>query len=284
MPSTELPSNQSSESILMCPVCHSLLVKSERTFHCENRHSFDQAKEGYINLLLVNQKSSKNPGDSTEMLLARREFLDAEYYQPIAKGIAECIEEVELGANKSHALLDCGCGEGYYLNQLRKNLKDQWQTYGLDISKDGVRLAAKRYKESGWICASGEHLPIMDNSLDVLLRVFAPGNNSEVYRVLNEKGILINVSPGENHLIEIKSALYDEIKPYAIPNTPEGFFSDNIKKIKYNIALNDNKSVKQLLSMTPFMWKGKREARDALKEKDSLSVTVDMDIHCYKKQ
>ncbi len=304
------------DSLLMCPVCKAALVQSESGFECENRHSFDRAKEGYINLLLANQKSSKTPGDSAEMLMARREFLDAGYYRPVAEGIADCISDLLMGEgcigkefiseelvdeetlskNKTYSLLDCGCGEGYYLNQLLKKIEGQWITTGLDIAKAGVRLAAKRYKDSHWVCASSENLPFLDSSLDMLLRVFAPGNDSEVHRVLNESGIFINVTPGEEHLIDIKKVLYDEIKPYGIPELPKGFMVANlknnsqkvaenksIKKVKYKIDLNNNASIRQLLSMTPFLWRGKREAREELKEKNALSVTIDMDIHCYRK-
>ncbi len=266
----------------MCPVCQSALVQDGRVFQCENRHSFDQAKEGYINLLLANQKSSKSPGDNPDMLMARRAFLDAGYYQPVVDGIAGCINDWQKN-ERQHRLLDCGCGEGYYVNELQKKLNGQWFTSGLDIAKEGVRLAAKRYKHSEWICASGEHLPVSTNSIDVLLRVFAPGNNAEVYRVLNDTGMFINVSPSENHLVEIKRELYDDIKPYAIPKPPDHFFSFETKKITYTLDLKDNQSVKSLLSMTPFLWKGKREGRETLKKKDSLNVTVDMNIHCFKK-
>ena len=131
------------DSLLMCPVCQTALIQSESGFQCGNRHSYDRAREGYINLLLANQKSSKTPGDSAEMLIARRDFLDAGYYQPVAEGIADCINDLLVGEesvdkkstseNKTYSLLDSGCGEGYYLNQLLKKIEGTKKYFGIEF-------------------------------------------------------------------------------------------------------------------------------------------------------
>lgn len=282
-------------TILKCPVCDLPLHHDVTVLSCENRHSFDQAKAGYFNLLLANQKSSKNPGDSIEMLAARRAFLSAGYYQPIAEAVSEMINALgdtpalqtasqHLSQNSScKTLLDSGCGEGYYLQFINQYLQGDWKTYGLDIAKDAVRLAAKQDKNSQWFCGSAERLPFLNESLSVLLRIFSPGSIEEVDRVLMPEGFFINVVAGENHLIEIKRELYDEVRPYAIQSTPKKFQQNMKKNVTFNLQLENNEAVKQLLSMTPFLWNGKREAREAMLVREALSVTVDMDIYCFQK-
>lgn len=264
-----------------CPVCTLPLTLGNKSWHCENKHNFDCAKSGYTNLLLPQHKASKHPGDSREMLLSRREFLNAGHYQPVANTIASVISSsIE---NKNASLLDCGCGEGYYLHYLKQNLKNNWITAGLDIAKEGVNLAAKSYPESHWVCTSSARLPVADKSVNVLLRVFAPGNNSEEHRALTDNGLLIIVGPGEKHLYSIKEALYNTVKPYAKIKTPDGFIRVKEQEVNYSININNNEEVKQLLSMTPFFWKGKREARELLLQKNTLTTQVHMVVYCYEK-
>lgn len=95
-----------------CPLCHQPLSREKNSYICPQRHQFDMAKEGYVNLLPVQHKRSRDPGDSAEMIQARRAFLDAGHYQPLRDAIvAQLRERLD---EKATAVLDIGCGEGYY--------------------------------------------------------------------------------------------------------------------------------------------------------------------------
>lgn len=267
-----------------CPVCQDALTLAECHWYCHNSHSFDVAKSGYVNLLLPHQKASKRPGDSAAMLRARREFLDSGHFQPVALAVSESINrQLEPVTNKPRRLLDIGCGEGYYLRQLSGSLHGQWLMAGLDIAKDGVQMAAKSDKHSTWVCASSARIPLMDNSLDVLLRVFAPADNQQILRVLREHGLLIAVTPAAEHLLEIKKALYDEVTLHQKPNCPAGFEVVGEQQVSYDLLLETPEQIHALLTMTPFFWRGHKAGRENLLNQRRLQVRVAMWVSCYRK-
>ncbi len=143
--------------ILLCPICGAVLERQEKAWQCQNRHSFDIARQGYVNLLPVQQKRSLQPGDTREQVLSRREFLEGGFYEPIVKALCE------LAGGCSGPVLDAGCGEGYYSTRLAEALGAE--LIGLDISKEAVRCAAAKYKSALWLCASAARLPVQDNSI-----------------------------------------------------------------------------------------------------------------------
>lgn len=267
----------------ICPVCTLPLHAGDKFWGCENKHNFDCAKSGYVNLLLPQHKASKHPGDSREMLLSRRAFLDAGHYQPVADAIATIINQAAPTHDAPYTLLDSGCGEGYYLHQIKKSLPPHWLTAGLDIAKEGINLAAKRYPNSTWICTSSARLPLAEKSLDVLLRVFAPGNEHEENKVLRDDGLLVIVGPAEKHLHSIKTQLYEQLKPYHPIKTPEGFKLIEKQEVDYTVQLNSREEVRQLLSMTPFFWHGDHKKREVLLQKNTLEIQVNMAILCFTK-
>lgn len=197
----------------ICPICASPLTLTERTFCCENRHSFDLAKEGYVNLMPANHKHSKNPGDSKEMMQARREFLATGHYAKLSETLAKVAMDSVSGSDNI-TLLDMGCGEGYYTDGIRKALPETAQVYGLDISKVAVRYASKRYPECDFSVASSYRLPLSDNSLDVIVKVYAPSSEEELLRCLKPGGVLISVTPGERHLYQLRERIYQTVRPH----------------------------------------------------------------------
>lgn len=267
-----------------CPVCSSPLHQEARAWRCDNKHGFDEAKEGYVNLLLANQKSSKLPGDSPAMLKARRDFLAQGSYDPIAEALAKVICKLMTSSTIGAPvrLLDSGCGEGYYLDFLQRKLPSA-ELAGIDIAKEGVRLAAKKFPALSWVCGSAAHLPIADNSLDFLLRIFAPGDSDEAYRCLSAEGRLIVVSPAARHLQEIKQVLYDEVTLHSEPKNIPGFTLLKQSQIEYVLQLSGSAAIKNLLSMTPFFWQGSHGARENLLKLEKLSVSVHVFISVYKK-
>jgi 23S rRNA (guanine745-N1)-methyltransferase len=185
--------------MLICPVCSAPLFRENRTVRCENNHSFDLAKEGYVNLLRSG-KSGDMIGDDKTSARCRRDFLNKGYYAPLKDAI------VDLFAQKEGTVLDICCGEGYYTSALSDN--SNLQVYGFDISKEMVRLAAKRGTATCFV-ANMASIPVADASFDYCVHIFAPFNEKEFARVLKPGGMLYTVIPGESHLFGLKQAVYD---------------------------------------------------------------------------
>ncbi|SHF51011.1 23S rRNA (guanine745-N1)-methyltransferase [Microbulbifer donghaiensis] len=256
--------------IWQCPVCHLSLELSDNAWRCANRHSFDCAREGYVNLLPVNKKRSKEPGDSLEMLQARRRFLEAGYYRPLVEAIVALLPYVS-----GHQLLDIGCGEGYYLRQLQSAGWPALALAGVDISKAGVRMAAKSDADIQFVVASSVELPLAQDSVDHLLRVFAPAADAEMLRVMNPGGSLLDVAPGPEHLWPLKSALYAEPRRHEPPKPVEGFRPEAELRCCFPFKLQGREAIADFLAMTPFAWKGSSDVRRELEQRESLKLEAD---------
>ncbi|TLM79691.1 23S rRNA (guanine(745)-N(1))-methyltransferase [Microbulbifer harenosus] len=259
--------------IWQCPHCNHLLSLEKQSWRCSNGHSFDRAKEGYVNLLPVQQKRSREPGDSADMLAARRRFLDAGYYRPLAQAICAQLSVTTFGDRP--LLLDIGCGEGYYARTLVASGWEPANIFGVDIAKAGVRLAAKRQPQANFAVASSFHLPVADSSVDALLRVFAPGPAEELVRVLKPGGILLDVSPGPDHLWSLKSRLYETPQRHTAPAAISGLESAGESRCQFDLNIHGNEAVRDFLAMTPFAWKGRTEARQSLEQQDGLQLEAD---------
>lgn len=249
----------------ICPLCRSPLATEAKTWRCANRHSFDVAREGYVNLLPVQHKHSREPGDSAEMVAARREFLDAGHYLPLREAIVALLAPL---AAKS--LLDLGCGEGWYTGALAAVAKE---VVGLDIAKPAVQLAAKRHKNIRWIVGSSAHLPLADSSVDLLASLFTPLNVPEMRRVLAPGGHLLLVTPAPDHLWSLRERLFDEVRPHEpdkfLASLGEGFELRTRQEIAFSLELRRD-DLRRLLAMTPYAWKAKPERRAELEESASL--------------
>jgi len=322
------------DSIFICPVCGSPLSREDRLYRCGSSHTYDISKEGYVNLLLANQKHSREPGDSKEMLEARRSFLNKGYYKPLARSGASLIikyrnrsirmpGDVKMsyctrrrlctstgsvttaGADKRASsdidmksvnysvvnncqqlydgpvftILDAGCGEGYYTDYISKNRAISFSSriYGVDISKDGIKSASKRSSTVSFAVAGIYNLPVADNSVDLILNIFAPFDETEFGRVLKDKGIIISVAPGANHLYEFKKHLYDEV----YLNDEEFKLSDKFKitetvRVKYELIIHNKDDIGSLLKMTPYYHKSPPERIELfLKTVHELKTTAD---------
>lgn len=198
---------------LTCPVCGDSLIVFDRVYTCPQRHSFDIAREGYVNLLVPRRKPPEFPGDSLSMLRARRAFLERGHYLPLS----DAVNDVAVGslggtAARPAAVADIGAGEGWYIGRLAEYLAARGRTsvscYGVDIAKDATRLAAKRYRDVTFAVADvWARLPFGDGSMAVLLDIFAPRNVEEFSRVLAPGGTAVVVIPGESHLAELRAEL-----------------------------------------------------------------------------
>lgn len=268
------------ESILICPICGRPLSQRDKTLTCEQNHCFDIARQGYVNLLPVTQKHSKHPGDTRDMVAARRAFLDRGYYRPIAQAVWEL-----FGARMPERpkVLDAGCGEGYYMTQLMERLRDG-DFYGVDISKDAVRYAAGRSKEARWLTASAAHLPIRSGSLDGVVSMFALTVPEEFRRVLKEGGYFLEVTAGRGHLMALKALIYPEITEKQENSAKEypGFRLAEERTIEFDLELHTNEEIMQLLTMTPHLWRISREGAARAQAATELRDRVQVILRLYQ--
>lgn len=239
---------------LSCPLCHLPLSINTQGVGCSNRHQFDRAKEGYFNLLPVQHKQSREPGDAKEQLQARRQFLQAGFFAPLRQRLQSLLPV------STQRLLDIGCGEGYFTKGFADVLPKA-QVYGIDIAKTGVRLAAKMAQSSGldsrlvYAVASSFDLPLADESMDVITRIYAPSKDAELYRVIKSDGMLVIVAPGEQHLLGLRRRIYREVRPHQFTPVPEGFRLIDQQRLYADLVITQPTLCAALLDMTPFAWR-----------------------------
>ncbi len=263
--------------MLRCPVCRQSLQKTEhKTMVCQNGHSFDISKKGYTNLLLVHKTHSKLPGDNKQMVDARSDFLNQGYYAPLLEELKQLIDSYS-----PKTVLDAGCGEGYYTNGIYHPSRS---VVGIDISKLALQKAAPRNRNITYLTASLFDLPIHDKSVDLLFSLFAPYAGEEFYRVLEEGGIMILGIPGEDHLWELKSVIYEhpyknQVKEYSLP--PFRFIQS--KKIYTKILLQNPKDIQNLFKMTPYYYRTKKEDLEKINHLKTFEVTIAFELLVYQK-
>ena len=260
---------------LICPICQLPLVQEGKSLRCGRNHSFDVARQGYVNLLPVQQKRSLNPGDTREQVLSRRAFLETDSYEPI-------VEAVKAAA-QGHAgpILDVGCGEGYYAVRVAEHLGAELT--GLDISKEAVRCAAAQYKGHRWLCGTAAHLPIAEESVGVLMSMFALTMPGEFHRVLKKDGIFIQVLAAQDHLMGLKSIIYPELKlkeKDSVPDLP-GFELVKSVPIRFDFTV-EGQQVQNLLSMTPHVYRISKEGAASLAATEILSDTASAVLNVYR--
>lgn len=272
--------------LFRCPVCRSPLEDCGNHAACPNRHSFDRASEGYYHLLPSNKMHAKLPGDSKEMVAARRAFLNAGYYQLFSDGINEAAAKVLSGV-KSPMILDAGCGEGYYTARLKQALSEQRndaRIAGFDISKAAVKAAAKRDKEISFAVASIFDIPVADGCCDLVLNVFAPIVPAEFARVLKTGGVLLIAVPSERHLLGLKEILYES--PYVNEETDteyQGFdFLERIP-LRGTITITEPEQIANLFSMTPYYWKTSQAGSERLRQATRLETEIGFDLLLYRR-
>lgn len=251
---------------------------------CLHGHAYDVAKEGYVNLLLAQHRKSKDPGYNEEMITARRDFFDSGAYAQLATELAKLtIEYVPDNAT----FLDAGCGEGYYVRQLRRELGADTDAtlVGLDISKHGIKIAAKRDPLGSYAVASSYSIPLAPKSVDVLLTHFSPVSADAFRKVVKPGGIVMVSGPGEQHLAGLRELVYDDPTPHEpeelLANEP-GFTAVSMKRIRHEIFVEGHQNVYNLLKMTPYFWTVGGEKHQKLSELDSLVTPIDVVIHCYR--
>ena len=242
-----------SATAFACPICQENLTLVESSLKCNNRHSFDLAKFGYVNLAPQIKQSANYDKENFQN---RQQILEAGFYQAILKTVSDLLSN----SKNAKTILDIGCGEGFYSRKLQESHSEK-TFYAFDISKDSVQIAAKSEPNwtVNWFVGDLARLPIKDASMDILLDIFSPANYGEFRRVLSKDGILIKVIPTENHLKEIRQKAQDQL-------TNKDYSNQDIKnhfQEHFTILSNQTASLTKpitaeqlqaLLSMTPLLF------------------------------
>lgn len=276
---------------LACPIDGNKLVQSDKQLVCDNEHSFDLARQGYVNLLPVQHKRSKEPGDSKEMVIARSSFLNSGVYEPIAKKLTEIVLSHIKGLDEA-CLLDAGCGEGYYFDYLYKQFQSldtdsELSFIGLDISKHAIIDASKRNKNITWVVGTNRQPPVRAKSVDIVLCVFGFQSFEGFNKILSDNGKVILVEAGVNHLKELREIIYSEVKKTEPPSLIEaeklGFSLTDTQECQFETGSIDNKTINQLLLMTPHFFRANKEGQEVAMNLKELNLTVDVVFRTLEK-
>lgn len=296
-------------SLFICPICKSPLRPAADTWCCDGSlnakqtsHPFDVARQGYVNLLPVQQKKSKAPGDSQESIAARQRFLSADYYQPLQELICQQMREILVqakvdiesstvkGNNHQINWLDIGCGEGYYTQAMVDTGMDT--LIAADISKPAlielakVSKAAKRlwYQQSVAsvesdkettvktaaiypLVTSAAHLPLRAQSMTGISSIFSPILPAAFAEVLADNGYLIIAKPDMGHLATVRQALFDEVREHDsdkfLPTLAPYFAILATHFVSTELSLSAQ-ALSDLLTMTPYAYRARPEKRQEL--------------------
>lgn len=265
------------DSLLCCPVCGGALTREANRYACAAGHSFDLAREGYVNLLPANRQHSKAPGDDREMAAARTRFLDGGWYAPLRDALRALV-------TPGCVLLDAGCGEGWYTQALAQAVLPGGRAAGVDLSKPSVKKAARRCPDAEFAVGTVYHLPVAPASVDVLVDCFSPLAAAEFARVLRPGGRFLYVVPGPKHLWELKQVLYDA--PYENEERQEeypGFRYVDVVPVETRFTLPNSQTIQDLFRMTPYFWKTPEAGAARLARLDRLTVTGQFRIHVLER-
>ncbi len=285
--------------MLSCPVCSTPLHLQGTQLVCEKQHSFDRARQGYHNLLLNQHKKSKQPGDNADMVVARTAFLDKGYYQSISDALNQYAVEQFWQSPKIN-VVDMGCGEGYYTQRLAEVLQDhqiQADVFGLDISKEAVKAAARRSKlhqsalnaepnKQGiqWLVANGVKPPFEAQQSHLVLNIFNRIMPESLRHLCHPDGQVVIVSAGTYHLEQLKQALYETPKFEEFDSREalaEHFKHHHRTQLDFEVTL-DQAAIAGLLHMTPHTWRSTPEAQAKLLAKNELKLRIHVNLDWFK--
>ena len=262
------------------------MQRSAKQVVCPHGHSFDIARQGYINLLPVQHKRSKHPGDSQEMVQARTALLNSGVYAPIADRLSVISHEL-FAAHQGQelCLLDAGCGEGYYLAQLLDALsaspiQKDLALVGLDISKPAIVAAARRSKSIAWLIASSKQPPLLPETVDIIYCLFGFPMYASFKTLLKVGGHIILVEAGPAHLLELRNIIYPSVTQAPPPDLSAagavGFCLQDETHLTYICTLESNAQIMNLLQMTPHYFRATHAGKQAASELNTIDVTVDV--------
>lgn len=263
-----------------CPHCRLSLAPDPQggSLVCAAGHRFDRAREGYVNLLPANRKRSRDPGDSQAMIEARDRVHSSGVFHPLAEAITETLAQLPA----ANTVLDLGCGEGYYLQALARS-QPSARLHGLDISRAACRRAARACPAADIVVASAFALPLPENSMDIVARVFAPSDDGEVARVLRPPGAYLEVTPAPRHLWQLRKSLYDRPREHEPARAAiEGLSLLAERDIAYELPGLEGSQLADLVAMTPFAHRGQREGRRALLDRGLAGLSMAFSLRLFR--
>lgn len=273
------------ESAFKCPICDaSMHVIALKSLLCEKNHTFDFTKQGYINLMKKQLKTKYGK----DLFEARRKLIAEDgFFAPLSEAIAKIIKEQMLSGNSQLYLLDTGCGEGSHLvdicDQLHVESNRPVMGAGIDISKEGILIAARNYSDKIWAVADLANIPFRNQQFDVILNILSPSNYAEFNRLLCDGGLVVKVVPQSGYLKELRAAYFDESAKQSYSNAEtvdrfnEKFELIDSVRIQYINTLN-KQSIQSLVNMTPLTWAAPEKRVAAFLEKESAQITVDFEV------
>ncbi len=263
-------------ALLCCPIDGSPLVLIDNALGCEQQHSFDVAKRGYVNLLVNQHKRSNDPGDSKEMVVARQAVLSTGVYQPILDKLCNVLLP---RLPQTPVVVDAGCGEGYYLEGLwRKALAHgiEIAAVGLDISKWAVIAATKRCS-AAWLVGTNRKIPMQHGSADVVLDIFGFACPDEFARVLKPGGLWLRVGAGNDHLMALRKLVYPEVPERTFTRTEsKAFKAIDSDRVQFALPELAQPAIDQLFMMTPHYFRAPNDGKARLAATQHLAVSADV--------
>ena len=268
--------------LFLCPVCGAPLAAEGKSYFCKNRHCFDIARDGYVNL--ARASVGGDHGDNREMIRARRDFLAAGHYAHLMDEL--CALALAYLPNGG-VLLDAGCGECSYTDRIERSLTEAGRSarvLGVDLSKDALSIGGKRNPSLSLAVASVYHLPLPDASVDMLFEVFAPFAEEEYARVLKKGGKMVMAIPAAKHLFELKAILYENPYENEVQDTTlTHFHLIERREVKRRITLSRDEEVWNLFTMTPYFYRTSPADKERLKKAAPLSLSADFEVLVYEK-
>jgi 23S rRNA (guanine745-N1)-methyltransferase len=271
---------------LACPIDGLPIEMHGPQRRCAAGHSFDMAREGYCNFLVVQHKASRDPGDSKPMVAARRRFLDAGHFRPIADLVSDAICNCSRPAEGvAFNVIDAGCGEGYYLDHLGQLAAASPQTgtlalAGMDVSKWAVKAAARRKVPATWLVANNRIPPFLDSSVDLVLCLFGFPIWEGFKKIQKPGGHVLLVDPAADHLLELREIIYPTVirspPPPLAHAEAAGYTLKHERELRFAMTLSDTQAIQDLLAMTPHAHRMPQDRRQALAGLSTLSVTVNV--------
>jgi len=293
--------------LLRCPNCGDTFCRVEKSLRCRKGHSFDIAKSGYVNMLPPGKGKNAHTGDDRAMMEARVNFLKRGYYNSISDVTADLIAVHAPNSHDSLSVCDMGSGEGWHSCRIAERIGGQSEKHtllcGVDASRYGAERASKLARSMNLMPKDGVgayhrgqggayffpanlfHTPFADGVFSAAVSMFAPVAWEEAARILGDDGVLIVVSSGREHLLELRQLIYSDVRFSEDEISLSEFFDfAERRNLRYVASLSEKEAIAELFTMTPFYYKTTEAGKERLLSRDTLDVTVDVNYTIYKKR